>query len=53
MNPGVRVLFASGYSADQLTEADRIQIQGFVAKPYRERDLIQAVQDAMPGPALT
>ena len=50
INPGVRVLFASGYSADQLTEADRTQIMGFVAKPYRERDLIQAVQDALQGP---
>ena len=40
IDPGVRVLFASGYSADQLTEGDRVRIQGFLGKPYREHDLI-------------
>ena len=48
---GVRVVFASGYSADQLTEADRGHIRGFVAKPFRERDLIQAVRAALEAPA--
>ncbi len=50
INPHVRVLFASGYSAEQLSEADRVQIQGFIAKPYRERDLIHAVQAALAAP---
>ena len=50
MAPGVRVLFASGYSAEQLTDADRARIQGFVGKPFRERDLIQAVQEALKEP---
>ena len=49
MDPGVRVLFASGYSAEQLTEADRARIQGFIGKPYREHDLIYAVQEALKG----
>ena len=41
------VLFASGYSDEQLTEADRAAIRGFIAKPYREYDLIRAVQDSV------
>ena len=52
INPRVRVLFASGYSTDQLTEADHAHIQGFIAKPYRERDLIQAVQGCSGGDEL-
>ena len=50
INPRVRVLFASGYSAEQLSEADHAHIQGFIAKPYRERDLVQAVQAALTAP---
>jgi PAS domain S-box-containing protein len=49
INPQVRVLFASGYSAAQLTDADRRRTHGFIAKPYRERDLIEAVQRALPA----
>jgi CheY-like chemotaxis protein len=50
INPQVRVLFSSGYSAEKLTEADRSHIQGFIAKPYRERDLVHAVQAALASP---
>ncbi|HVS40566.1 MAG TPA: ATP-binding protein, partial [Gemmataceae bacterium] len=50
INPRVRVLFASGYSAEQLTDSDHAHIHGFIAKPYRERDLIQAVQAALGQP---
>ena len=50
INPRMHVLFASGYSAEQLTEADRLHIHGFIAKPYRERDLIHAVQAALKAP---
>ena len=48
---GVRVVFASGYSAEQLSEADRAHIRGFIGKPFRERDLILAVQAALEAPA--
>ncbi len=47
INPKVRVLFASGYDMEQVGDADQIHIQGFIAKPYRERDLIDAVQQAL------
>jgi CheY-like chemotaxis protein len=50
INPDVRVLFISGYSADRLGDDERRHIAGFIAKPYRERDLIQAVQEALKAP---
>ena len=50
INPRVRVLLASGYSAEQLTDADRVHIEGFIAKPYRERDLVCAVEAALKAP---
>src|SRR5262245_24280513 len=35
VDPGVRVLFASGYSAEQVNAAGHPRALGFVAKPYR------------------
>ena len=47
IDPSVRVVLASGFSDAQLSQQERAQIQGFVSKPYRERDLVQAVRAAL------
>ena len=47
IDPQVRVLFSSGYSAEQMTEADRGGVVGFVNKPYRPQDLAQTVRVAL------
>jgi PAS domain S-box-containing protein len=47
MDASVPVVVSSGYSAERLTEAEQAQVHGFLGKPFRERDLIQAVQAAL------
>jgi DNA-binding response OmpR family regulator len=47
INPEVRVLFASGYSAEHLTANDPERVLGFVGKPYRPRELAQSVRAAL------
>jgi PAS domain S-box-containing protein len=47
VNPAVRVLFASGYSAETLSDADLRRARGFVSKPYRPEDLARAVRAAL------
>jgi signal transduction histidine kinase/CheY-like chemotaxis protein len=47
IDPGVRVLFSSGYSADQLDESEAGA--GFVSKPYRPDELARAVKLALQG----
>jgi PAS domain S-box-containing protein len=47
LKPAVRVLFASGYSAEYLTEADREHAHGFVNKPYRAEELARLVREAL------
>jgi CheY-like chemotaxis protein len=47
IDPGVRVVFASGYSDTQLSEEEQTSVQGFVNKPYQERDLVHAVRAAL------
>jgi CheY-like chemotaxis protein len=47
LDPAVRVVFASGYSDTQLSEQEQASVQGFVNKPYRERDLVRAVRAAL------
>lgn len=49
LNPHVRVLFASGYAAEQLSELEKEMMAGFVNKPYRPNELIVAVEDALQG----
>src|SRR5208283_2414065 len=44
INPQVRVLFSSGYSSEQMTDAEKEGVQGFVNKPYRPQDLAQTVR---------
>ena len=47
IDPAVRVLFASGYSAEQLTDADQQRALGFVHKPYRPEELARVVRTAL------
>jgi CheY-like chemotaxis protein len=47
IDPSVRVLFASGYSAEHLTADDPERVLGFVGKPYRPRELAQSVRSAL------
>ncbi len=48
LNPRVRVLFASGYSAEQLSELEQETMAGFLKKPYRPHELISAVEQSLP-----
>jgi CheY-like chemotaxis protein len=50
IDPQVRVLFTSGFADAPLQDLEREGAQGFVAKPYRENDLIQAVRAALERP---
>ncbi len=45
IDPSVRVLFSTGYSADDLAELDGSQ--GLLSKPYRPQELVAAVRAAL------
>jgi len=45
INPSARILFSTGYSADDLTEVDGSI--GLLSKPYRPQELIAAVRLAL------
>jgi nitrogen-specific signal transduction histidine kinase/CheY-like chemotaxis protein len=47
LDPHVRVLFSSGYAAEQVSEGAGREVLGFVSKPYRPDDLARAVRDAL------
>ena len=48
IDPAVKVLIASGYAADETTrECIKLGAKGFVAKPYRFKDLLQQVREAL------
>jgi PAS domain S-box-containing protein len=47
LDPGVRVVFASGYSAEHVSESDHASSFGFVPKPYRPEGLANAVRAAL------
>jgi PAS domain S-box-containing protein len=47
LNPRVRVLFASGYAVEQLSDLEKELMAGFVNKPYRPNELVLAVQEAL------
>jgi PAS domain S-box-containing protein len=49
INPAVRVLFSSAYSAEDLPPEISATAAGFVNKPYRVGDLIRAVRAALDG----
>ncbi|HLJ92640.1 MAG TPA: PAS domain S-box protein [Gemmataceae bacterium] len=44
INPQARVLFASGYSAEEIAQMPSERVQGFVRKPYLPEELAHAVQ---------
>jgi DNA-binding NarL/FixJ family response regulator len=46
--PTARVLFSSGYSADDLS--DLTGAVGLLPKPYRPMELVAAVRRALAGP---
>jgi two-component system cell cycle sensor histidine kinase/response regulator CckA len=49
-NPEVRVLFASGYSAEEIAQWPGDHVQGFVRKPYLPEELAQAVRARLEKP---
>jgi PAS domain S-box-containing protein len=46
-NPDVRVLFASGYSADQASDLSEEGVLGFVNKPYHPEEFARSVRTAL------
>jgi PAS domain S-box-containing protein len=50
INPDLRAVFVSGYADTQVDESEKAGVLGFINKPYRERDLIQAVRTALDAP---
>src|SRR5260370_17345916 len=47
INPAVRVLFASGYSAEEIAQMPNNRVQGFVRKPYLPEQLAQPVRASL------
>jgi CheY-like chemotaxis protein len=47
LDPEVRVLFASGFAGEQILPSEREHVLGFVSKPFRPADLVQAVRAAL------
>jgi PAS domain S-box-containing protein len=47
INPRVKVLFASGYTAETLTHSEQGTVLGFVSKPFRPEGLAEAVRTAL------
>ncbi len=47
INPDVRVLIASGYSPDHFGPSELDGVFGFIHKPYRPHDLLEAVRSAL------
>jgi PAS domain S-box-containing protein len=44
LDPNVRVLFSSGFSADQVTENETDGVLGFLSKPYSPNDMAEQVR---------
>jgi signal transduction histidine kinase/FixJ family two-component response regulator len=47
LNPRVKVLFASGYAEEHLSDREKELMAGFVKKPYRPNELLLAVEEAL------
>jgi DNA-binding NtrC family response regulator len=47
LDPDVGVLFASGYSAETMSEDEREGVLGFINKPYRPQELANTVRAAL------
>ena len=50
IDPNVRVLLASGYSAEHVIDLESDRILGFVGKPYRPDDLARQVRSVLDKP---
>ena len=50
INPGVRVLFSTGYSQNgKVNEILALGVKGFIQKPYQIRDLLAKVREILDG----
>jgi CheY-like chemotaxis protein len=49
LDPDLPVVLTSGYSDAAGEELQQLGIQGFVPKPYRDHDLVEAVRKAVRG----
>ncbi len=47
MNPDVRVIIASGYSAEDMDVSGLEKVAGFIPKPFREEDLLKMIRQAL------
>ena len=47
LDPAVRVILSSGYSADQASVISFPQVLGFLQKPFKRGELLAAVRDAL------
>ncbi|MBL8793465.1 MAG: PAS domain S-box protein [Planctomycetia bacterium] len=47
LDPLVRVVFASGYSAEHLDQAYHKRVMGFINKPFRPEQLAQVVREVL------
>jgi PAS domain S-box-containing protein len=47
IDPNVRVVFASGYSAEQLPEAEQANVLGFIHKPYRAQEFANTIRTVL------
>jgi PAS domain S-box-containing protein len=50
IDPQVRVLLASGYSAEHLDQSYHEQIMGFISKPFLPDQLVRVVREALDKP---
>jgi CheY-like chemotaxis protein len=47
INPAVRVVLASGYFSEDLTESGQEGVLSFISKPYRDQDLVNTVRSIL------
>ncbi len=50
LNPDIRVILASGYSAEHVIDPESDRIIGFIGKPFRPDDLARQVRAALDKP---
>jgi CheY-like chemotaxis protein len=47
IDPDVRVLFTSGYSAEDVPPTDEKNVLGFIAKPFRAQDFARIIREVL------